>query len=46
MSTCGRDEVPAEILEQAVEELLGNEAKRKLPPFPVDEAVVRRVAGI
>ena len=46
VSTCGRDEVPIEILEQTVEEVLGNEGKRKMPPFPVDEAVVRRIAGI
>ena len=38
--------VPIEILEQTVEEVLGNEGKRKMPPFPVDEAVVRRIAGI
>ncbi len=44
--TCGRDQVPAEILEQSVREVLANESKLKLPPFPVDEAVVRRIAGI
>ena len=46
VTTCGRDEVPIEILEQTVEEVLGNEGKRKMPPFPVDEAVLRRIAGI
>ena len=46
VTTCGRDEVPMEILEQTVEEVLGNEGKRKMPPFPVDEAVLRRIAGI
>ena len=46
VSTCGRDEVPIEILEQTVEEVLGNEGKRKMPPFPVDEAVVGRIEGI
>ena len=46
VTTCGRDEVPAEILEQTVEEVLGNQGKLKMPPFPVDEAVVRRIAGI
>ena len=44
--TCGRDEVPVEILEQSVEEVLANKGKCKLPPFPVDEAVIRRIAGI
>ena len=44
--TCGRDEVPMEILEQSVEEVLANKGKLKLPPFPVNEAVVRRIAGI
>ena len=46
VKTCGRDEVPAEILEQTFSEVLGNAAKRSLPPFPVDEAVLRRIAGI
>ena len=46
VTTCGRDEVPMEIHEQTVEEVLGNEGKRKMPPFPVDEAVLRRIAGI
>ena len=46
VSTCGRDEVPIEILEQTVEEVTANEGKMKLPPFPVNEAVVRRIAGI
>ena len=45
-TTCGRDEVPMEILEQTVEEVLANEGKMKLPPFPVNETVVRRIAGI
>lgn len=44
--TCGRDEVPPEILEQSVREVASNEAKCKLPPFPVDEEVIRRIAGI
>ena len=46
VTTCGRDEVPIEILEQTVEEVTANEGKMKLPPFPVNEAVVRRIAGI
>ena len=46
VKTCGRDEVPAEILEETVQEVLSNEAKMKLPPFPVDADVVARVAGI
>ena len=44
--TCGRDDVPAEILEESVREVLANEGKCKLPPFPVNETVVRRIAGI
>ena len=44
--TCGRDEVPAEILEETVQEVLGNEAKCKLPPFPVNADVIARIAGI
>ena len=46
VKTCGRDKVPDEILEETVREVLANEAKCKLPPFPVDEAVLRRIAGI
>ena len=46
VTTCGRDDVPAEILEQTVREVASNEAKCKLPPFPVNEAVLRRIAGI
>ena len=44
--TCGKDEVPHEILEETVREVLSNEAKLTLPPFPVNEAVLRRIAGI
>ena len=46
VTTCGRDEVPLEILEETVSEVVANEGKMKLPPFYVDEAVVRRIAGI
>ena len=46
VKTCGRDEVPAEILEETVQEVLGNEAKCKLPPFPVNADVIARIAGI
>ena len=46
VTTCGRDEVPMEILEQTMEEVLGNEGKRKMQTVPVDEAVLRRIAGI
>ena len=46
VKTCGRDDVPYEILEQTVREVLSNEAKLMLPPFPVNEAVLRRIAGI
>lgn len=46
VKTCGRDEVPAEILEETVSEVLANESKLKLPPFKADEAVIRRIAGI
>lgn len=46
VTTCGRDEVPSEILEETVSEVLANESKCKLPPFPVNEAVLRRIAGI
>ncbi len=45
-STCGRDDVPDSVLEQAVQDLLGNSGKIALAPFAVDEAVLRRVAGI
>lgn len=44
-ATCGREEVPSEILEQTVREVASNEGKCKMPPFPVNEALVRRVAG-
>ena len=46
VKTCGRDEVPHEILEQTVREVSTNEGKCKLPPFPVNEAVLKRIAGI
>ncbi len=46
VATCGRDEVPAEILEETVGELVANEARMKTSPFPADEALIRRVAGI
>ena len=45
-ATCGRDEVPAELLEETVGEVLANESKCKLPPFAVNEEVLRRIAGI
>ena len=46
VTTCGRDEVPLPILEETVREVLANESKMKLPPFAVDEEVLRRIAGI
>lgn len=46
VTTCGKDEVPMEILEETVQEVLANEGKMKLPPFPVNDVVVRRIAGI
>ena len=46
VKTCGRDEVPAQIMELTIAEVLSNESKMKLPPFPVNEAVLRRIAGV
>jgi alcohol dehydrogenase len=46
VKTCGRDAVPQEILAQTVQEVLGNDAKMKLPPFAVNEEVLTRIAGL
>ena len=46
VTTCGRDEVPLPILEETVREVLANEGKCKLPPFAVNEEVLKRIAGI
>ena len=44
--SCGRDPVDPALLEASVLDLLGNPAKMALAPFPVDEAVLRRIAGL
>lgn len=41
--TCGRDDVPKEILEETIREVASNEAKCKLPPYKVDEDLIRRI---
>lgn len=41
--TCGREEIPDDILECSVQDLLRNPAKMAAAPFPVDEAVLRRI---
>ena len=45
-ASCGRDDVPESVLQRSVEELLENKAKIAMAPFPVDRAVLRRVAGL
>ena len=45
-ATCGRDDVPADVLDRSVRELMENPAKAALAPFAVDEGVLRRIAGI
>lgn len=45
-ATCGRDHVDASVLELSVQDLLSNPAKMKAAPFSVDEAVLRRIAGV
>ncbi len=45
-TVCGREAVEKDLLERAVEGMLSNPAKLEQPPFPVDEALLRRVAGI
>lgn len=43
---CGRSEVPEELLERTVSELLQNEAKLKNCPYKADEQTLRRIAGL
>ena len=45
-ATCGRDEVPEDVLRQSVLNTLASPAKLAQCPFPVDEAVLNRIAGI
>lgn len=45
-ATCGRDSVDSSVLELSVQDLLANPAKMQAAPFPVDEAVLRRIAGV
>ena len=45
-ATCGRDEVPADVLRQSVQNTLSSPAKLAQCPFPVDEAVLNRIAGL
>lgn len=44
--TCGRDSVDPSVLELSVQDLLANPAKMQAAPFAVDEAVLRRIAGV
>ncbi|MBR0092354.1 MAG: iron-containing alcohol dehydrogenase [Lachnospiraceae bacterium] len=43
---CGKAEVPKEYLERTVQEALNNPAKTSRAPFPVDETLLRRMAGL
>ena len=45
-ATCGRDEVPAHVLEQAVRSTLASPAKLALAPFAVTESALFRIAGL
>lgn len=45
-ATCGRDDVPDDVLELSVQDLLTNPAKMALAPFKIDEAGLRKIAGI
>lgn len=44
--TCGRDEVPKAVLAMSVDATLASPAKLAQCPFPVDEAVLCRIAGL
>ena len=44
--TCGRDEAPAAVLAKSVDATLASPAKLAQCPFPVDEAVLCRIAGL
>ena len=44
-SACGRDELPEKILRLALTGILSNQSKLKNCPYPVDEAVLRRIIG-
>ena len=44
-ATCGMAEATDEVLETVVQQLLSNPAKLKNAPFPVDEAVLRRIVS-
>ena len=45
-ATCGRDQAPASVLMQSIQNTLSSPAKLAQCPFPVDEAVLRRIAGL
>lgn len=44
--TCGRDEVPKAVLAMSVDATLASPAKLAQCPFPVDETVLCRIAGL
>lgn len=44
--TCGRDDVPDSVLERAVEKVSADAARLAMVPFKVNEAVIRRIAGL
>ena len=45
-ATCGRDDVPADVLMQSVQNTLASPAKLAQCPFHVDEFVLNRIAGL
>lgn len=45
-ATCGRDQAPESVLMQSIQNTLSSPAKLAQCPFPVDEAVLRRIAGL
>ena len=45
-TTCGMDDVPKNLLEQSVAGLLQNKRKLAACPYPVDESILRRIAGL
>ena len=44
--TCGVPQVSKDVLEQSLREVATNPAKCALPPFAVDEALLRRMSGL
>ena len=45
-ATCGRDQAPESVLQQSVAATLASPAKLAQCPFPVDETVLKRMAGL